>query len=138
MFVHGPSPIALLHAAASECRLPYASLITEIADSSTILCGVELELPQLELIGPCHELFFFWQTAYLDLNDAYEKACLEAVSFLQLFYNLTITNYYCDGQITYREVRNENFPTLTPDYYPSKVNYVCNGSSTLHPKRTHN
>ena len=42
MFVDGPSPIALLHAAASECRLPYASLITEIADNSTILCGVEL------------------------------------------------------------------------------------------------
>ena len=111
MFVHGPSPIALLHAAASECRLPYASLITEIADSSTILCGVELELPQLELIGPRHELFF-WQTAYLDLNDAYEKACLKVVLFLQIVYNLKITNNYYNGEIVYREITTEHVPGL--------------------------
>ena len=96
MFVNGPSPIALLHAAVSECRLQYASLITEIADVPTILCGVELELPQLELIGPRHELFF-WEATYLDPTNAYEKACLRAVSFLQLFYNLKISNYYSNG-----------------------------------------
>jgi len=50
MFVNGPSPIALLNAAVSECRLQYAPLIPEIADDSIVLCGVELELPQLELI----------------------------------------------------------------------------------------
>ena len=96
MFVNGPSPIALLHAAVSECRLQYASLITEIADDPMVLCGVELELPQLELIGPCHEIFF-WEATYLDPTIAYEKACLRAVSFLQLFYNLKITNYYSNG-----------------------------------------
>jgi len=58
MFVNGPSPIALLNAAVSECRLQYASLITEIADDPTVLCGVELELPQRELIGPRREFFF--------------------------------------------------------------------------------
>ena len=57
MFVNGPSPIALIHAAVSECRLQYASLITEIADDPMVLCGVELELQQLALIGPHHELF---------------------------------------------------------------------------------
>jgi len=50
MFVNGPSPIALLNAAVSECRLQYASLTPEIADDSTVLCDVGLELPQLELI----------------------------------------------------------------------------------------
>ncbi|PUZ39702.1 hypothetical protein GQ55_9G356200 [Panicum hallii var. hallii] len=48
MFIIGSSTMALLNAAVSICHLPYASLITEIADDSTVLCGVELELPQLD------------------------------------------------------------------------------------------
>ena len=44
MIIKETSPIALLHAAASECHLQYVSLITEIASDQTVLCGVELEL----------------------------------------------------------------------------------------------
>jgi len=57
MIIKGTSPIALLHAAALECHLQYVSLITEIASDQTVLCGVELELPQRELIGPRREFF---------------------------------------------------------------------------------
>ena len=58
MFINGPSPIALLHAAAFVSHLQYASLVTEIADDSTVLCGAELELPQLELLAHAMTIFF--------------------------------------------------------------------------------
>jgi len=82
MFIKGASPIALLHAVASECSLQYASLITEIASDQTILCGVELELPPQELMAPRRE-FFFWEPVVLDPYVSYAKACVKAVSFLQ-------------------------------------------------------
>ena len=63
MIIKETSPIALLHAAALECHLQYVSLITEIASDQTVICGVELELPQRELIGPRRE-FFFSETCY--------------------------------------------------------------------------
>ena len=103
MFIAGPSSMALLHAAVSICRLPYASLITEIADDSTILCGVELELPQLELLAPRQQLFL-WEPAISGPIIAFEKACLRAISFLQIFYGLKVTNYYYNNQIIYREI----------------------------------
>ena len=86
MFVNGPSPIALLHAAVSECRLQYASLITEIADDPTVLCGVELELPQLELIGPRHELFFLGSyifRSYQCIWESMPQSSFLSTAFLQ-------------------------------------------------------
>ena len=78
--------MALLRATASISHLQYASLITEIADEFTVLCGVELELPQLELLAPRRELFSSsWEPADLNPTIAYEKACLQAVSLLQIF-----------------------------------------------------
>ena len=83
MFINGPSPIALLHAAAFVSHLQYASLVTEIADDSTVLCGAELKLPQLELLAHAMNIFS-WEPTHLDPTTAYKKACLKTVSFLQL------------------------------------------------------
>ena len=73
MIINETSPIALLHAAALECHLQYVSLITEIASDQTVLCGVELELPQRELIAPRRE-FFFWEPVVFEPSLAYAKA----------------------------------------------------------------
>ena len=67
MIIKETSSIALLHAAASECHLQYVSLITEIASDQTVLCGVELELPQRELIGPRREFFFLGTCSFQTL-----------------------------------------------------------------------
>ena len=67
MIIKETSSIALLHAAASECHLQYVSLITEIASDQTVLCGVELELPQRELIGPRREFFFLGTCSFRTL-----------------------------------------------------------------------
>ena len=67
MIIKETSSIALLHAAASECHLQYVSLITEIASDQTVICGVELELPQRELIGPRREFFFLGTCSFQTL-----------------------------------------------------------------------
>ena len=78
MFIKGASPIALLHAAASECSLQYASLITEIASDQTVLCGVELELPQQELMAPRRE-FFSGTCSFRSLRIICQSMCKSSV-----------------------------------------------------------
>ena len=136
MIIKETSPIALLHAAASECQLQYVSLITEIASDQTVLCGVELELPQRELIGPRRE-FFFWGPVVSEPSLAYAKACLKAVSFLQIFFNLKITNYYCAGMLIYREVNIEHQPEFMAYNFPLKVNHLPKISTEPHYRDNH-
>ena len=137
MFIKGASPIALLHAVASECSLQYASLITEIASDQTILCGVELELPPQELMAPRRE-FFFWEPVVLDPYVSYAKACVKAVSFLQIFFNLKITNYYCNGIIIYRELNIEHQPDFIAHNIPLKVNDLPQVTPESHHGQRHN
>lgn len=40
--------ISMLRAVTKQHGLPYASLITEVGDDGTTLCGVELELPHMD------------------------------------------------------------------------------------------
>ena len=136
MIIKETSPIALLHAAASECHLQYVSLITEIASDQTVLCGVELELPQRELIGPRRE-FFFWEPVFSEPSLAYAKACLKAVSFLQIFFNLKITNYYCAGMLIYRELNIEHQSEFMAYNFPLKVNHFPRISTEPHYRDNH-
>jgi len=136
MIIKETSPIALLHAAALECHLQYVSLITEIASDQTVLCGVELELPQRELIGPRRE-FFFWEPVFSEPSLAYAKACLKAVSFLQIFFNLKITNYYCAGMLIYRELNIEHQSAIMAYNFPLKVNDLLKTSPTPHYRDSH-
>ena len=133
MIIKETSPIALLHAAALECHLEYVSLITEIASDETVLCGVELELPQRELIGPRHE-FFFWEPVITETSLAYAKACLKAVSFLQIFFNLKITNYYCAGMLIYRELNLEHQSESMAYNFPLQVNDLPKTTTKPHQR----
>ena len=136
MIIKETSPIALLHAAASECHLEYVSLITEIASDETVLCGVELELPQRELIGPRRE-FFFWEPVITETSLAYAKACLKAVSFLQIFFNLKITNYYCAGMLIYRELNLEHQPEIITYNFPLQKNDLPKTTTKPHQRDNH-
>jgi len=136
MIIKETSPIALLHAAALECHLEYVSLITEIASDETVLCGVELELPQRELIGPRRE-FFFWEPVITETSLAYAKACLKAVSFLQIFFNLKITNYYCAGMLIYRELNIEHQSEIMTYNFPLQVNDLPKTTTKPHHRDNH-
>ena len=136
MIIKETSPIALLHAAASECHLEYVSLITEIASDETVLCGVELELPQRELIGPRRE-FFFWEPVITEPSLAYAKACLKAVSFLQIFFNLKITNYYCAGMLIYRELNIKHQSEIMAYNFPLQVNDLPKTTTKPHHRDNH-
>ena len=136
MIIKETSPVALLHAVASECHLEYVSLITEIASDQTVLCGVELELPQRELIGPRRE-FFFWEPVITDPSLAYAKACLKAVSFLQIFFNLKITNYYCAGMLIYRELNIEHQSEIMKYNFPLQVNDLPKTTTKPHHRDNH-
>ncbi|KAG2584051.1 hypothetical protein PVAP13_6KG267800 [Panicum virgatum] len=136
MIIKETSPIALLHAAASECHLEYVSLIAEIASDETILCGVELEPPQRELIGPRRE-FFFWEPVITGPSLAYAKACLKAVSFLQIFFNLKITNYYCAGMLIYRELNIEHQSEIMAYNFPLQVNDLPKTTTKPHHRDNH-
>ena len=136
MIIKETSPIALLHAAALECHLDYVSLITEIASDETVLCGVELELPQRELIGPRRE-FFFWEPVITETSLAYAKACLKAVSFLQIFFNLKITNYYCAGMLIYRELNIEHQSEIMTYNFPLQVNDLPKTTTKPHQRDNH-
>ena len=85
MIIKETSSIALLHAAASECHLQYVSLITEIASDQTVLCGVELELPQRELIGPRREFFFLGTCYYRTLLSICKSMLKSSVIPADLF-----------------------------------------------------
>jgi len=136
MIIKETSPIALLHAAALECHLEYVSLITEIASDETVLCGVELELPQRELIGPRRE-FFFWEPVITETSLAYAKACLKAISFLQIFFNLKITNYYCAGMLIYRELNLEHQSEIMTYNFPLQVNDLPKTTTKPHQRDNH-
>ena len=136
MIIKETSPIALLHAAAMECHLEYVPLITEIASDETVLCGVELELPQRELIGPRRE-FFFWEPVITETSLAYAKACLKAVSFLQIFFNLKITNYYCAGMLIYRELNIEHQSEIMAYNFPLQVNDLPKTTTKPHQRDNH-
>ena len=136
MIIKETSPVALLHAVASECHLEYVSLITEIASDETVICGVELELPQRELIGPRRE-FFFWEPVITDPSLAYAKACLKAVSFLQIFFNLKITNYYCAGMLIYRELNIEHQSEIMTYNFPLQVNDLPKTTTKPHQRDNH-
>ena len=126
----------MLHAAALECHLEYVSLITEIASDETVLCGVELELPQRELIGPRRE-FFFWEPVITETSLAYAKACLKAISFLQIFFNLKITNYYCAGMLIYRELNIEHQSEIMTYNFPLQVNDLPKTTTKPHHRDNH-
>jgi len=136
MIIKETSPIALFHATASDCHLQYVSLITEIASDQTVLCGVELELPQRELIGPRRE-FFFWEPVITEPSLAYAKACLKAVSFLQIFFNLKITNYYCAGMLFYRELNIEHQSESMAYNFPLQVNDLPKTTTKPHHRDNH-
>ena len=81
----GGSSIDFLASLTRHYCLPYASLITEIGFDGDILCGVELELPQLELVIPRHR-YFFWTTVTTSFAMAYEQSALQAIAFLHRLY----------------------------------------------------
>jgi len=64
-------------------------LITEIGFDGILLCGIELELPQLELVIPRHR-YFFWTAVSTSISTAYEESALQAVIFLSRFYKLSL------------------------------------------------
>ena len=137
MFIKGASPIALLHAAASECSLQYASLITEIASDQTVLCGVELELPQQELMAPRRE-FFSGTCSFRSLRIICQSMCKSSVISAKKNFNLKITNYYCNGIIIYRELNIEHQPHFIARNLPLKVNDLPQVTPESHHGQRHN
>ncbi|KAG2657691.1 hypothetical protein PVAP13_1KG197820 [Panicum virgatum] len=86
----GVNSISLLRAVSRQYCLPYTSLITKVGDDGTLLCGVELELPQLELVTP--HRYFFWSPAEQSLILAYERSAMQAVAFLQGVYRFSLAD----------------------------------------------
>ncbi|KAJ1280344.1 hypothetical protein BS78_04G224800 [Paspalum vaginatum] len=85
MFVVGASYLSLLRGIAARCCLPYASLVCEVAEDGTAMCGVDIELPCGHLEG-CLRTLFFWAPADTTAGCAYEHAALQAVTYLGLLY----------------------------------------------------
>jgi len=81
----GGSSVEFLAILCRHYCLPYASLIAEIGFDGDILCEVELELPQLELVIPRHR-YFFWTTVTTFFAVAYEQSALQAIAFLHRLY----------------------------------------------------
>uniref|UniRef100_A0A0A8ZNY4 Uncharacterized protein n=1 Tax=Arundo donax TaxID=35708 RepID=A0A0A8ZNY4_ARUDO len=67
MFVVGASYLSLLQAVAAKCALPYASLLCEAADDGSVLCGIEIELPLLNLQQTYHGNYFSGHAQKQDL-----------------------------------------------------------------------
>ena len=80
---------------------------------------------------------FFWEPVITEPSLAYAKACLKAVSFLQIFFNLKITNYYCAGMLIYRELNIEHQSAIMAYNFPLKVNDLPKTSATPHYRDSH-
>ncbi|KAJ1283659.1 hypothetical protein BS78_03G145300 [Paspalum vaginatum] len=66
------SYLSLLQGIASRCGLQFVSLICEVGEDGTAMCGVERELPGNQREGcPCS--LFFWATAGGGSGCAYEQ-----------------------------------------------------------------
>jgi len=63
-----------------------------VGDDGAVLCGVELELIQLELVTPRHH-YFFWSPVEQSLIFAHERSALQAVTFLQCLYSFSLIEY---------------------------------------------
>ncbi|PUZ64574.1 hypothetical protein GQ55_3G153500 [Panicum hallii var. hallii] len=103
MFTIGASYISLLQAVVVRCSLPYASLIHEICEDGSLLCGVEIQLPLIESLPELRHLFF-WAPAESTEASAYEQAALKAVSYLQNLYSFLVTDYSFQGLVLYRKI----------------------------------
>ena len=61
MFVNDASYpyVSLLKAAVLYCQLAYFAMLKEVVEDGTVLCGLEIELRQLELVRS-RQQYFFW------------------------------------------------------------------------------
>ena len=80
---------------------------------------------------------FFWEPVITEPSLAYAKACLKAVSFLQIFFNLKITNYYCAGMLIYRELNIEHQSEFMAYNFPLKVNHLPKITTEPHYRDNH-
>ena len=92
MFAIGTSYISLLQIVACRCRLPYVSLLCEVANDGSVLCGVEIELPLLSFQSTPRQLFF-WSSCEAGCMAAYEHAALQAIVCLQSIYGFVVVDY---------------------------------------------
>lgn len=117
MFVVGVSYISLLQSVASRCSLPYVSTVREIAEGTTVLYVIEIELPATNLF-PRPKQMFFWAYAQPNAISGYEKAALQAVRYLQSIYGLVVADYSFEGAAVYRKFV-EAILNATPVQLPS-------------------
>jgi len=89
MIPFGGSYICYLCALSRQYCQPYTALVTETGFDGAILCGVDLELPQFELIIP-RQRYFFWSTVTASSALAYEQSALQAVAFLHRLYRFSL------------------------------------------------
>ena len=93
--------IPILETVAAHCALPPLSYLTEVTEDGSVLAGVELELPGDGAAVPPQRKFF-WSVALFGSLDAYEKAALQAIRFLQGIYGFVLRDYNYDCMLAYR------------------------------------
>lgn len=80
MFAVRASYLSLLEAVAARCGLPYASMVFEMAEDGSPIYGVEVDVPFVGNVAPCHS-FFFWAPRDGFLGPSYEQTALQAIAF---------------------------------------------------------
>lgn len=103
MFVVGASYLSLLQAVDSHCSLLYASIVNEVTEDGTLLCGIEIEIPTIATLFSSSRIFFSAIAQHSPLA-AYEEAAFQAVCHLQSIYGFVVMDYIFQGMIVYRKI----------------------------------
>jgi hypothetical protein len=81
--------------------LPYASVVSEMAEDSSPIYGIEIHVPCVGAIVP-YGSFFLSPDA---LSGAgYQQAALQAIAFLQTLYGFVVVDYSFHGALLYRKI----------------------------------
>uniref|UniRef100_A0A453AXF6 Uncharacterized protein n=1 Tax=Aegilops tauschii subsp. strangulata TaxID=200361 RepID=A0A453AXF6_AEGTS len=78
-----------------------ASYLCEVDGNADVLAGVEVEVPG-DGVFEMPQRVFFWSPACLGSAEAYERAALQAISFLQGLYGFVVRDYNYDCVVVYR------------------------------------
>jgi hypothetical protein len=93
--------IPILETLAAQCALPALFYLREVTEDGSVLAGVELELPG-DSAGVAPRRQFFWSTVWPGCLDAYDRAAIQAIRFLQGVYGVAVRDYNYDCMVAYR------------------------------------
>jgi len=99
-------------------------MLKEVFEDGTVLCGVEIELRQLELVRP-RQPYFFWAASQGNPIVAYEEAVSQAVSFLQTRFGFVVTDYTSNGLMFFRKFSCLLDSSGAADLQPLSTLYTC-------------